>query len=261
MAAVDYARWFHDALGLQVVPLYAPAFGPAGGMCRCRAGASCESPGKHPVGRYKGQPSRLPTGYQNYGVVLGRFVVVDVDDRAILDDLHGVLGFDLPDTWAVDTGKGRHYWFEAPEPMATRLGAFTKVDLKSGTTYVVGPGSISVTGTVYEPINTLPIAAAPEALLKACGKAKRHVDTVVMHTIPRTTSPFGLDWVRSRCDEMRSSGTRNNTLLRITCEFLRAGWVGEDSIALLADAAIEAGLGEEEVRRTQDSARRMVVGE
>jgi len=255
-----YARYF-DSLGLQVVPLFAPTFGPAGGICSCRSGASCQSPGKHPRARYKGQPSRLPTTHENYAVVLGPYVVVDVDDRSLLDRLPEVLGFDLPETWSVDTARGRHLWYKADRPLATRLGARPHVDLKSGTTYVVGPGSVSVTGVVYEPINTLDIAPAPEALVRECGTPRRHVETVLTRPVPRITSRFAMPLVDRWCDEMRASTTRNNDLLRITCAMLRSGVVGEDGIALLADAAREAGLDGDEIGRTQASARRMVTGE
>lgn len=259
-AVTTYARYFQDTLGLQVVPLFAPTFGVAGGLCRCREGADCTSPGKHPKGRFKGQPSRLPTKYENYAVVLGRYVVVDVDDRSILDTLPEVLGFALPETWAVDTGKGRHYWFQHTEPLATRLGAFPKVDLKSGNTYVVGPGSVSITGTFYEPINELPIAPAPEDLVVACGRQRVQLDVPVTHSIPKTTSRFGLPTVEQWCAEMRDTSTRNNTLLRLSCLMMRSGWAGEDALVMLALAAEEAGLGAYEIERTMDSARRMVMG-
>lgn len=256
---VSYATWFQDYLGLQVVPLFSPSFGPAGGVCRCRDGAMCASPGKHPKAKYKGMPSRLPTKYENYAVVLDRYVVVDVDDRAILPNLAQVMGFELPETWAVQTGKGMHYWFKHHEPLATRLGAFPKVDLKSGNTYVVGPGSTSVNGIVYEPINTLPIAEAPDALVAACGKAKEHTSTAIRHVIPQKTNVFALPYVEDLCNEMRTSQTRNNTLLRLTCLVMRSGYLGEDSIAMLANAARDAGLTDAEIQRTQNSARKMVV--
>jgi hypothetical protein len=255
----SYAVYFQDYLGMQVVPLFGPSFGPAGGICRCKEGADCASPGKHPKAKYKGQPSRLPTKYENYAVVLGSYVVVDVDDREILDRLSDVLGFELPETWAVDTGKGRHYWFKHHEPLATRLGAFSKVDLKSGNTYVVGPGRTSVNGITYEPINTLAIAPAPDALVTACGKQREHASTVIQHVVPATTSHFAIPAVELMCDEMRMSTTRNNTLLRLTCLLLRSGWAGEDAVAMMADAARDAGLSENEIARTQDSARKMVT--
>lgn len=256
---VSYATWFQDHLGLQVVPLFAPSFGPAGGICRCREGASCTSPGKHPKAKYKGMPSRLPTKYENYAVVLSNYVVVDVDDRSILDTLPDVMGFTLPDTWAVQTGKGMHFWFRHTEPLATRLGAFPKVDLKSGNTYVVGPGSTSISGIPYEPINVLPIADAPAALVAACGKAPVHTSTVIRHRIPAVTNVWAMQGVQEACEEMRTSQTRNNTLLKLTCWMMRSGYMGEDSIAMLADAARAAGLSDSEITRTQNSARNMVV--
>jgi hypothetical protein len=204
-------------------------------------------------------PSRLPTIYENYAIVLDQYVVVDVDDRAILDNLPEVLGFYLPETWAVDTGKGRHYYFKHTEPLATRLGAFPKVDLKSGNTYVVGPGSTSINGIVYEPINTLPIAAAPEELVKACGPQRSHTAARIPNTMSMTTSQWAMPAVQEALQEMESSQTRNNTLLRLTCHMIRSGWAGWDAIEMLAESARIAGLSEGEIQRTQQSAIQMVL--
>lgn len=253
-----YAQHF-ASLGLQIVPLYGPAFGQSGvGICRCRDGVDCPAPCKHPKDRWKGMPSRLPTKYENYAIVLDRFVVIDVDDRTVLDSLEETMGFGLPATWAVDTGKGRHYWFEAPEPLATRIGAWHKVDLKSGNTYVVGAGSRSITGAIYQPINTLPIAPAPDELVAACGKPRTFTGSAITPRIPSSTSTHSLDWLETLCERIRSTSTRNNELLRVTCEAIRSGVIGPDGIAMLADAARSAGLSDREISRTQASAYRMV---
>jgi hypothetical protein len=200
----------------------------------------------------------LPSGGDNYAVVLGRYVVVDVDDRSVLDNLHETLGFTLPDTWAVDTGRGRHYWFVAEQPLRTRLGAWHKVDVKSGPTYVVGAGSVSVTGVVYEPINTLPIAPCPTELVKRCALAGRPMAPVV-HALPSSTGHFAWQALEPLLDAMRSASERNNTLHRTACQMMRSGLYGADALAALAGAAIDAGLTEHEVRRTIESAKRSVM--
>lgn len=258
MSAVEYARYMQDTLGLQIVPLYGPTFGPAGGRCTCRSGADCESPCKHPRSRYKDQPSRLPTGGDNYAVVLGRYVVVDVDDRSVLESLDDVLGFTLPDTWAVDTGRGRHYWFVAEAPLRTRIGAWPKIDVKSGGTYVVGAGSVSVNGVVYEPVNTLPIAPCPAALVARCKPAIDRQWTPVA-SVPSVTSHFAMQALEAKLDAMRSATQRNVVLHRTACEMLRSGIYGLDALEALGQAAIDAGLSEYEVRRTINSARRGVL--
>lgn len=257
MSAIEYAIYMQDTLGLQVVPLYGPVCGPAGGRCSCRSGAGCESPCKHPRGRYKDQPSRLPTGSDNYAVVLGKYVVIDVDDRSVLETLGDVMGFELPETWAVDTARGRHYWFVADAPLRTRIGAWHKVDVKSGPTYVVGAGSVSVTGVVYEPVNTLPIAPCPAALVVRC--AAYAPLPPVTHALPERTSRFAMQALEERLATMRSATERNVTLHRTACELMRSGIYGVDALAALGDAAIEAGLSEREVLRTIESARRAVM--
>ena len=133
-------------------------------------------------------------------------------------------------------------------------GRWPKVDLKSNNTYVVGPGSTSVSGVVYEPINNLPIAAAPDQLVAACGRPHTIEGVKVTRPIPEVTSIFAMPTVERLCDEMRATNTRNNTLHRTTCLLLRSGWAGKDSIVMLAAAAADAGLGAEEIQRTIDSA-------
>lgn len=233
--------------------------GTVGGICRCRDGVDCSSPGKHPKAKWKGEPSLLPTKYENYAVVLDRFIVVDVDDRSILETLEDVMGFALPPTWAVDTNRGRHLWFEHTEALAPRIGAWHKVDLKTGATYVVGPGSTSISGAAYEPINALPIAKAPDELVNACGKPRVSDGTVFVPSMPSTMSTFASEWLESLCERIRTTSTRNNELLRVTCEAIRSGVVDESGITRLADAAREAGLSDREIERTQDSARKLVL--
>lgn len=254
---IQFARYF-ASLGLQIVPLFGPLDGPAGSICRCREGASCPNAGKHPVGRYKGMPSKLPNLHQNYAIVLDSYIVVDVDDGDTLANLYNILGFELPETFTVATARGAHLWFKHDEPMATRLGAFPKVDLKSGFTYVVGPGSRSVSGTVYTPVITAPIAPAPIELVKACGKA--HVHEPMVGTLPTCTMAWAMPSMERWCDEIRASSTRNNDLLRLSCRAIRSGLYDAETIGLLGRAAMDAGLSREEVERTLSSAFRSVSG-
>lgn len=256
---ITYAKYFQDVLGLQVVPLFGPMFGPGGGICRCRDGASCDNAGKHPRAKFKDKPSRLPSNIDNYAVVLGPYVVVDVDDRSVIDDLEAVMGYELPPTWTINTAHGCHMWFRHDEPLATRIGRYPKVDLKSGNTYVVGPGSTSVSGVMYEPINNLPIATAPEQLVRACGRPSIASSVKVTREIPEVTSVFAQASVQRICDEMLTTPTRNNTLHRNTCLLLRSGWAGKDAIVQLAAAAAQAGLTAEEISRTIDSAWNAVM--
>lgn len=256
---ITYARYFQDTLGLQVVPLHGIITGPGGSICRCRDGASCENIGKHPRAKFMGKPSHLPSNIDNYAVVLGPYIVVDVDDRSIIDDLPDVIGFELPDTWTVNTARGQHRWFKHDEPVRTRIKRWPKVDIKSNNTYVVGPGSRSANG-FYEPINNLPITPAPAALVEAAGKPCT-TDVKVTRPIPEVTSIFAMPTIQRLCSEMLQSDTRNNDLHRHTCMLLRSGWAGKDSIVMLAEAAAQAGLSGEEIQRTIDSAWRAVMAD
>ena len=257
-AHIAMARFFQDTMGLQVVPLFGLLHGPAGSICRCREGASCANAGKHPRQRFKGMPSKLPSLVDNYAVVLGRFIVVDVDDMETLGRLFDVLGFELPETLTIQTSRGAHLWFEHTEPMATRLGAYPKVDLKSGTGYVVGPLSATASGGTYKIAIGAPIATAPVELVAACGKARTH--EVMSNTLPCETSPWALPALVMMGEEIRGSQSRNNDLLRLSCRAIRSGIFDAATIVdVLGSAAMAAGLGEEEVRRTLESAFRSVL--
>lgn len=253
---ITYAKYF-QSLGLQIVPLFGPLDGPAGSICRCREGADCASPCKHPVAKYKGQPSKLPNLIQNYAIVLDRFVVVDVDDMATLQSIYDVLGFRLPETYTVKTGRGAHLWFEHTEPLGTRLGAFPKVDLKSGFSYVVGPGSRSINGTVYDPVITAPIAPCPPELVKLCGQTHTHIPMTA--SLPYESYPTAIPTLLSWCYDITVSQTRNNDLLRLTCRAIRSGLFARKEIMMLGEAARQAGLTEDEVHRTMESAFRSVM--
>lgn len=157
------------SFGIPVFPLHGIT---TQGHCDCRLAGQCKHPGKHP--HYLGSmdtatidANEINTWFQNaptlnYGVQLGRelhgtgkmLVVIDVDDYKpggtdALDALEAVHGR-LPDTAEVISGAGgRHcyYWAEKHLSFAATMGE--NIDLKVNG-YVVGPGSLHVSGFYYE---------------------------------------------------------------------------------------------------------------
>jgi hypothetical protein len=176
---------------------------------------------------------------------------------ATLQSIYDVLGFRLPETYTVKTGRGAHLWFEHTEPLGTRLGAFPKVDLKSGFSYVVGPGSRSINGTVYDPVITAPIAPCPPELVKLCGQTHTHIPMTA--SLPYESYPTAIPTLLSWCYDITVSQTRNNDLLRLTCRAIRSGLFARKEIMMLGEAARQAGLTEDEVHRTMESAFRSVM--
>jgi putative DNA primase/helicase len=157
-AALTYA-----ALGLRVLPVH----GPAGGVCDCRRGASCQRPAKHPrINDWptaasadpkviRGWGDRWPDG--NVGISTGRasgIVVLDVDRGSgglealdALEDEHGP----LPDTLVVHTGGGgKHYYFLYPKHDVRTTVICPGVEIKSDGAFVVAPPSVHASGGEYQ---------------------------------------------------------------------------------------------------------------
>jgi putative DNA primase/helicase len=153
-AAIAYA-----SRGWAVIPLH----GVIDGVCTCREGQACESPGKHPLWRdWPKQASSDPntvSGWwahyvregkaRNVGIVCGAsgLVVIDVDSAEGEQTLERLVsGHQLPPTMVAKTRRGRHLYFEGEAPAAKLPG----LDIKSGNGFVVAPPSVRVDGGRYE---------------------------------------------------------------------------------------------------------------
>lgn len=159
-----------------------PVWSTRDGRCRCPAGASCTSPGKHPItaNGFKDattDESRIRTflsagSEPNYGMLPpdGVFVWdVDTDDErarlAALEARHGP----LPATLRDDTGNGQHLFLRWPEglprPIHKMFGLVTRWGSGAAQGYVVGPLSVHVSGRVYRSAagTTGDIATLPDA--------------------------------------------------------------------------------------------------
>jgi hypothetical protein len=170
------------------------------GHCDCGKPA-CKAVLKHPrVSNWQHTPhwsedqletmeamGQFATGY---GIVC-RFdddfdlLVVDVDARngglqdyqKLLERVPEVAGAGL----IVNTGSGggsKHLYFKVPKGMAllTKLYELKGIDFKSGSAYVVGPGSLHASGNRYEIAYGSPsdIDLAPQALLDMLVKPEHH---------------------------------------------------------------------------------------
>lgn len=170
--------------GIRVFPLY----GVCDGICDCPEGSECRSPGKHPI------PSLTPQGvknattdtkqinkwfakypHANYGWAMGgslRLIGVDVDPRsggdASLCDLREAHGDDWLKGFMVQTGSlGYHIPFRLPEGIESHRGKLAPgIDLKGEGGYLVGPGSMHVSGRRYEVIQNEYIQEAPAWLVE-----------------------------------------------------------------------------------------------
>lgn len=166
---------------------------------------------------------------QNIGILTGAeagLLVVDIDPRnggeeafARLERTFGK----LPETRKVMTGgDGVHLYFRVPcatTGLSDRpnVAGYQGVDLKAGG-YVVAPPSIHESGKAYELANDLPIACAPDWLIRL-GQGGRRI---------RPAASNGNGTIKE--------GGRNDTLFRMACA-LRSRGLGEDAVlaAILAE--------------------------
>lgn len=146
-------EWF-AVPGISVLPIH----GVADGCCTC-GDAQCTSPGKHPIS------SLVPHGVKdattdlktirrwhrkhpdmNYAVATEGLAVIDCDSNEALKEFRS--GYHPPPTFTVKTSRGFHFYYRGEMP--ARNAARSKLDVKSGPgSYVVGPGSIHASGTIY----------------------------------------------------------------------------------------------------------------
>lgn len=174
------ALWFAER-GFGVFSVWSTR---ANGVCRCRDGAACESPGKHPIpvnglDAATTDPARIramldTASEPNWGMLPpdGVFALdVDGDGVARLTELEARLG-PLPPTLRTDTANGQHIFLRWPEslprPMGAMFGYVTRWGSGTRRGYIIGPRSVHASGKVYAPAaGTLEIAEMPEAWARA----------------------------------------------------------------------------------------------
>lgn len=197
-----------------------PVWSTSNGQCRCPAGPTCTSPGKHPItpNGFKDATTDerkirtfLAAGSQpNYGMVPPEGVFVwDVDtdeERARLASLEAAHG-PLPPTLRDDTGNGQHLflrWPDAlPRPIHKMFGFVTRWGSGSEAMrgYVVGPLSVHQSGRVYRSAkgSADTIATLPEAWARAAVADESSTITI---RGPRPAEDVQVggrhDWLRDR---------------------------------------------------------------
>jgi hypothetical protein len=163
-AALQYA-----GRGWRVIPLY----GLSHGVCTCKLGTKCTSPGKHPAVKAgkafenassdRAQIEKwFKKGGRNVGLATGRgLAVVDVDGAEGLATLRRLVS-ELPRTLIATTGRGLHLYYRVEGPAPTNSGQ--GLDIRGDGGMVVVPPSTHHSGRPYAWIEA-PIATLPAALL------------------------------------------------------------------------------------------------
>jgi hypothetical protein len=214
-------------LGHGVFPLH----GIINGKCTCGDADCGSNSGKHPYGTFVPHGLKDATCDEvvilgwwrrkselNVGIVTENLLVVDVDPRNRRDQSwRGIVRkHHDPHTWRVLTGGGgQHLIFANPE--GVRCGKIARgVDLKGVGGYIVGPGSLHLSGKQYAwapqcSPEEAPLLVVPEWLVKlrdASGDA------------PASLTPAE----RRKCmRDGAADGTRNISFASVAGQLLRAG--------------------------------------
>ena len=159
-----WARWYVSR-GWPVFPIWGV---DVSGTCRCRKGAKCPSPGKHPrtpqgVHSATTDPAKLERwkwSTANVGIATGstsRLVVVDVDGpegwksyATLKEELGPLTESGKPATVTTSCG-GAHAYVAYPEGLTipSRAGIAPNVDIRADGGYVVAPPSRHASGHIY----------------------------------------------------------------------------------------------------------------
>jgi len=259
------ACWLQDRHGLYVFAVDHPGRPKCGGSHR-----ECDGQrGKHP----RGQWSRLATlsprliraqladGPWNTGIACKQsaLLVVDEDRPGAFAGFAASIGQAIEQTFAVDTAKGRHWYYRQAEeaPLGNGCGQLAGhgIDIRGGGTgnggYVVGPGSVHQTGVVYTPVDSaMPIRPVPGWLAEVLTpppvpeprglrpastfSALRGLVRVVLEATPECDRNTRLFWSSCRAAELVSAGRVDEAT----------------ATSVLVDAATRTGLPEAEALRT-----------
>lgn len=176
----------------------------------CYRSPCTDSPGKHPMIKdwQREATWRLDKirwwweqwPYANIGIATGRgFFVLDVDPghggEDSLEDLESIHGR-LPDTFLVQTGGGGwHYYYRSNESIKNGCNTLGPgIDIRGDGGYVVGPGSIHISGRKYivEAFSPFSLAIAPAWLLEEMAKNGRSQNsTKYPEELPRVVREGG----------------------------------------------------------------------
>ncbi len=213
--------------GLYVFPVDHPELDRCAGIGRYHDPAACTERGKHPSVPFTRDASTDPhqvaawfTGRpRNVGVACGPsgLLVVDEDTDGALARYATSVGQTIPDTFTVATGRGRHFYFaRGGLSLGNAEGALkgSGVNIRGEGGFVVGPGSMHATGTLYTVTNGAEAGPVPDWLVDAVSGAARATNGVSSPTA--ADKPRGLAAVPDVIRGKRADkpGERHEQLVR-----------------------------------------------
>lgn len=192
------------------------------------------------------------------------FDVIDCDDDDAAVAVQDLLGGTLPDGPIVRTGRGWHLYV-APTGEGNRVGVLSKVDFRGVGGFVVAPPSIHPDGGNYEwevrpeDASLRPLPGPLAALLRRPDDVHVNVTAPMTVIAAAMTTSYGRTALHNACQQIGTAveGERNHTLNRATYSIGRliagAEVVEAEAVTALTTAALKAGLGERETKRTIES--------
>ncbi|MCA3440550.1 MAG: AAA family ATPase, partial [Rhodobacter sp.] len=173
----------------------------------------------------------------NIGIHCEGLIVVDVDDYKAAADAGALAALDLPPTFTVATARGgRHLYFKGPDVANSASKLAPGIDVRGVNGYVVGPGSVTDDGT-YQEVQSLPVAAAPQALVDRCKSARESAkrDTVDWQAeTPAARLDDGRQYLASARVSVEGCGG-NNTAFQVIGELWDKGVAATAALDLLTE--------------------------
>lgn len=234
-AALAYAK-----KGWRVFPVFAPdeyvnSDGKRGKTPRCANGLTDGTTSEFQIKKWWGMWPR-----SNIGLCTGAaFVVLDIDSPDAEAQLE-IMGYEVPESLQVRTGRGRHVYLKGDVSIRNRAALLGEkgVDIRGEGGYVVAPPSLHENGRVYEFENDeVPMAGIPQWMRDLHGKKERKpVDAGSEEEIPE--------------------GGRNDELARVAGSYRAKGLGFAEIYALLRDVnarRCKPPLPDDEVRKVAES--------
>lgn len=236
-----------------------PLFGVTNGMCRCQEAESCSNPGKHPkIKGWRGITKPAPVSpLDNLGLSTDHLVVVDFDN--------GDPSNEFPETFRVRTRRGVHLYYlaDTQRPIKLQVGWRPKIDIRAKGGLVAAPPSRTTDGAEYTYEGGI-FQPVPDFIANTVRPYVQRDRQAPVEDIPNGTADQVKPLMEKLVEQVATapSGERNQTLFNALCRFFelaRTGWAGEDSLSDICQAALQSGLGLEEVKRTVESASRSLT--